>query len=272
MRGAVLIVSLLWTAAGLALAGLSGAAARAAQPGGAGEGRAGAVRIELEPEVVEVTPFYGGAVIEVRGTVPSCEGVVLKVVGEKKNISFDVKGRVGLLWLTVGKAEVSNVPALYCLAASSDIAGLCDDELRAELGLGLASVADAMEVRADGPAAEDIPRRVVELMVRKGAYRTDLPLELQPSEGGDSSVRARVPIDSAVPAGEYAAVLYCISQGRLVAEARSEFRIVRSGLMGFMADLAAGRPAEYGLLSVLVAMGAGVLMAELLGGRRGRAR
>jgi hypothetical protein len=79
--------------------------------------------------------------------------------------------------------------------------------------------------------------------------------------------RARIPIPSAVPVGDYQAEIFLIEDGRVRARATAPIIIDKSGFERETFVFAHRRPFLYGAIAVGIAVSAG-LVAGLAAGRR----
>ena len=89
---------------------------------------------------------------------------------------------------------------------------------------------------------------------------------------GIVGIDVRTPVPSGMPSGDYDIHLYCFREGNLVEERAARLNIDRIGLPHFMINLAYNHAAEYGLLAIIVAMAAGIIMGVIFSSLPGRGR
>ena len=229
---------------------------------------AAGVEVAVEPQQIDVGLDFAGQTVEIAGAVPPGSDVLLTLVSPARTVNLARKGKVGLLWMNVAKAEVESVPKMYQIYTSGKISGLPPD-LQAKTGVdpGFRAVRDACTVKEISGSRERILkgeegkeyfdalvkmyRRDRLYVVNEGAIRTD---------GG--RFRVSVPLPPAVAFGETAVSVYAVdaNSGKILGEAKSNLLVRAVGLAGREREAAKTNGPLYGMLAVYLALAAGLLI------------
>ncbi len=253
-RGAVgLLLGLSVLALPLAAAGTSPAASMAP--------------LAVTPDVVRADVFFSGALLHVRGTIPEGHQAAVVCSGAEGRLSLRRKGRVwGLFWMNTGEIAFDGVPSLYVLCTSAPVSQLAPADVLARLGAGL----DALESRAvfEGPAADRraLFAELVRLKRSEGLYGVEEgAARLKPGAQGTLEVAADLYLPARTPQGEYRIRLLSF-QGE-AGSVRSETSVAlrQTGFAAFTSRMAVERGLLYGIVSVVLAIAAGMLTGVVFG-------
>jgi uncharacterized protein (TIGR02186 family) len=213
---------------------------------------------------VDIELMYNGDFIYFFGTVPdpSADVVVKLSSPADAPISVNRKGRVGPFWMAVKQFEVSGLPLLYKLHSTRPLAQVVTPALARELGLGYDVLKEQMKLRLKrGTSSADDRDRVFDgvLALRREAnlYNVD---EKRIEVTGGKLFKHYFRFPPAAKEGVYTAESYLIKGGRLIGKGVDRIVIKKTGLEAAFTHLADRRPAVYGLVCVVVALGMGILV------------
>jgi uncharacterized protein (TIGR02186 family) len=219
--------------------------------------------------VVEIGLSYRGDRIFFFGVnpVPGSD-VVIKLTAEKEEaVKLSMKGRVGPFWMTVKQYEVTGAPFIYKIHASKPLNQIVSPETARELELGYDAVRHRMKLRLiRGEAAPNDPEVVwkglLKIKERANLYNiVEDPKRLEIAEGKLFKHYFRFP--AAATEGRYLVESYCFQKGQLVAYGKDEIQIKKVGVENWLTQTAKNKAAFYGILAVLIAMGAGLLVGVI---------
>ena len=202
---------------------------------------------------VEVLVF--GAIQYPKGSVPDgAPGLAVVVRGPAVPIVLRKKARVAGVWINTDSVRFETAPGFYSVATSAPIRDLVDERNAAiwEIGLDYLQLSPTgMETPETGNAFE---AGLIDLRRRAGLYAQN--------EGGvrvtqNILYQARIAIPSAVPVGDYAAEIYLIRGGKVVARTTSPIHIGKSGFERWVYVAAHRHSVQYGLAAVGLALLAG---------------
>jgi hypothetical protein len=273
---------LAWSAGAVALA-----VAVPAPFAGASPAASPAAAIRVEPRVIEVGMLHRGATVRVEGTAPAGFRLALECVGEEGQVQLKRKGKVwSLLWMNVGSVTFDRVPSIYL--AHSDPEGVPAEAqvLPAEprLAPGYGGV-EAQVLPADAdPDARRLFREFVRLKEGERLYAlATLRRDAEPDESvsppgailvglaspaGQTRVSAEFALPAGAPAGEHEVRMLGYRDGVAAVLASEKLSVKRVGLAHLVATAAQRHGLLYGILSVAVALAAGLLSGVLFSGAK----
>jgi uncharacterized protein (TIGR02186 family) len=228
-----------------------------------------AVALEVVPQNIRVGLLYNGTEVRVAAGIPRSDGVIITIEGDKGDVVLNKKGKLGLIWLNVAQVTAKNAPRVYLLAASGRLADICSPEDLERLGLGLEALRGRISFESRKPLAGSEFDEFLKLKKHSGTYNAGRSVDLHQAAGGRQEASAALTMPAAAPPGEYKVRLYCFSQRMITAEATASLSIEEVGAPLLMTRLAHRYGAAYGVLAIVIGMGAGIVMGLVFGSRRG---
>lgn len=226
--------------------------------------------LEIAPEKIEVNSFYHGTRLRVEGTAPSRCEVVVVISGEETEHSLNRKGKVGPLWMTVGTLTIKGAPEVYYLLTSAnnrEVPAL--PEILTTHGMGYDAMRKGVVIEGDDSDFEAAFDEFVRLKVSMGLYQVSLgAISLESGEQDTSRFALTVPIPPMIPPGNYDVRLYCFDERQLASNTSRAFSVKKVGLPLRLSELAFEHAAMYGIISIIIAMAAGLLMGLLFGSKK----
>ena len=221
--------------------------------------------------VVEIGLTYHGDQIFFFGVnpVPGSD-VVIKLTAEKEEaVKLSMKGRVGPFWMTVKQYEVTGAPFIYKLHTSKPISQIISKETAQALGLGFDAVRPRMKMHLIRGEAAPEDEKIVWQGLLKIKERANLfsivedPKRLEISEGKLFKHYFRFP--PAATEGRYLVESYCFKDGQLVGYGKDVIEIKKVGLEHWLTQTSKNSAVFYGIMAVIVALGAGLLVGVIFG-------
>jgi uncharacterized protein (TIGR02186 family) len=217
--------------------------------------------MSLSQSRVEMGMTYDGEKIAVSGTAPAGSQVaVLLVSKENPPLKLSRKGRVGLFWMSVKQLEACNLPYLYRLYTSAPLASLAPSATTKGLDLGYGTLEGELVTKclSGEPTTDDADvlfKGFLQLKEDAGLYGVrETSLTVGPTGAFEQAVELP---DRAQPGGYYVHV-YAFKDGRLVASATRELSAEKVGLDAWLYKTARENGLFYGVMAVVVALGAGL--------------
>ena len=212
----------------------------------------------LTHETVEIREDFSGMELVLYGATRGLtirDEIVVVLRGPARDLRVMRKSRNFGIWVNSDPVEFSGVPAYYAIATSLPLEDIAtEDELRLS-GIGLPAL-----LGENPPSTADDPQAYLAAIERAG-QRNALFAEAQRGvevlDGG--LFRATISLPPLTPVGNYVAEVYLFRSGRVIASRSASLRVEKAGLERFVYDLAHERPWSYGLICVILAMGAGYL-------------
>lgn len=235
------------------------ARAQAQQPGDVASDLPAAVA----EDSISVGSTYRGSIIDVWGVNPDRRGrgdIVVVVRGPNQPATVMRKRRVFGLWINGDPVRFSEAPGFFAVLSNRPLRDIASPQAIWSLELDPAASAELQSTTGmDDPSA--YRAALVRLREGQGLYLENNRSGLSQYAGG--LFRARVQLPANAPIAEYQADTYLFRGGRLISSQRIPVRIARVGIERRIHDLAVNFSFVYGILMVLMALGAGWLAAFL---------
>jgi len=221
--------------------------------------------------LIEIGLSYHGDQIHFFGInpVPGAD-VVIKLTAEKEEVvKLSVKGRVGPLWMSVKQYEVTGSPFIYKIHSTKPLDQIMSQETAQKLELGYPAVRGKMKMHLiRGEAAPEDESVVwdglVKIKERANLYNIVAdPARLEISEGKLFKHYFRFP--PAATEGRYLVESFCFEKGELVGYGKDLIEIKKVGLEHWLTQTSKNHAVFFGIMAVLIAVGAGLLVGVIFG-------
>ena len=238
-----------------------------------------AVTPETQPKVVtaasknviEIGLSYHGDQIHFFGVnpVPGADVVVKLTAAKEEAVKLSMKGKVGPFWMTVKQYEVTGSPFIYKIHSSKPLDQIVSPEVAQKLGLGYPSLRQTLKldlIRGEAAAddADQIFKGLLKIKEQANLYNIVAdPTRLEIAEGKLFKHYFRFP--SAATEGRYLVESFCFQNGQLVAYGKDVIEIKKVGLEAWFTHTSQNSPVFFGILAVLIAAGAGLLVGVIFG-------
>jgi len=214
------------------------------------------VSVSVSDSVIRITPRYEGELVQVTGTAPEECAVAVKLSSDRKEAHYSCKRKVGPLWLSVGQVYFNNVPLMYKVKSTGSLDDLLSaaDQLKYVLG--------RQGLKASIKVSSKVDRNVYlnELILIRERIRFFSFGEGSVQRHGRSfSTTFFWPPDG--PPGRYRVVAFAIRQGQIVGTAEAQVQVELVGFEAWVRNLATKHGIIYGILAVIIAIAAGLLVS-----------
>jgi uncharacterized protein (TIGR02186 family) len=233
------------------------------------------VTVKARPNKITVGALFSGADVAVSGTIPAGSEAVVIVTGGLQDLPLKTKGRAfGILWMNLGNVTFHHVPTLYIVNAANTLeqSGASDSGEGQSLGVGFDSLKAQWEITPNlGDKDKDVwSREFLKLKKSEGLYAVhDGTVHYGSAENGMRSFETDIHIPARVPPGEYEVKVLALNGGQVADAATEHIEVEEVGVPAFLSSLSFKHGGLYGLLAVLVAIGAGLLMDFFFGEQQG---
>jgi uncharacterized protein (TIGR02186 family) len=242
-----------------------GGAALAADAGAGAQGD-GALRVE--PSRVEIGVFYHGAGLTVSADVDSGTAVAVLVSGPAGDLHLRTQARVwGTFWAPSGHVTFEHIPAAYVLCTSVPLTQLAPAAVLRSLDLGY----DSFRPDTARRTAAAFFGELIRLKESERLFRvSEGGVRVTSAAGGGRRVTAAIALPARAPTATYRVQLFGFRDGRLVLRRQGAFTLARGGFNALVTGLARDQGLVYGIVAVVVAVGAGLLVGVIFGSVKGR--
>lgn len=220
-------------------------------------------------ERITVSSDYRGSYITVFGVNPDRRGrgdIVVVVRGPTQAATVMRKRRVLGLWVNTAPVRFSEAPSFFAVLSNRPLRQIANSQTIWRHRLDPAASARLASTVPAGADPAAYRQALVRLRRAQGLYQ-DYSGRATPGRRGGLTAyqgglfRAVVRLPANAPIAEYHADTYLFRDGRLISSQRVPIDIARVGVERSIHDLATNRSFLYGLLTVLLALGAGWLAA-----------
>jgi uncharacterized protein (TIGR02186 family) len=231
------------------------------------------VSLISEPDDIRIGALFSGAQVSVSGTIPAESEVMVQVTGKREDLLLKTKGRaLGVLWMNLGSVTLHQVPALYLVYVSEAIGAFARSNpvKWQELGIGLESLTGQIEITSDRGDKDALRKEFLKLKQGERLYAMKVTsMRYGKREDGVRSFATEIFIPARVSPGIYQVRAVAVNDGHIVGAATGKIRVQEVGVPALLSSIAFNHGGLYGLLAVLIAIGAGLLMDFLFGDHQG---
>lgn len=212
---------------------------------------------DLSHHLIGITTAFTGSNVLLFGALDEAGGDVVVVVrGPDTAATVRRKSRIGPVWLNTDELTFADVPAFYAVAASGPLASIAEADEQRRFRIGT----DQLELRvaeADGRSAAELAEFRAALVRTKTREELYAPTVAPVRFLGEKLFRTTLAFPANVPPGNYQIEVMQLRDRVVVGAQTSVLVISKVGLEAEIFDAARSRPALYGLVSVILAVGAG---------------
>lgn len=232
-----------------------------------------AATLIVEPQTIQVDVFYSGAEIRVSGVSQAGDDLALVCTGMESRVELNEKEKIwGFLWVNARSVAFENVPSLYHLVSAKDNPGLDAKSDMFFAGIGLPALEARIVPKEDHVRHRCFPE-LIKLKQHEGLYSVqEGRLEIRPEAQGRQKFSAIFQFPSRVAPGEYRLRLMSFAGGKPVDLAEQVIVVRLAGAAALIRALSSDYGLIYGILSVVIALAAGLLSGIVFGHRSGKVR
>jgi len=233
------------------------------------------VQADVSARNVAVTSSFNGIEIVIFGAVdnsqqPSAESgyydVMIVVEGVPGRIVVRRKNNVAGLWLNTSSATFDVVPSYYAIASTRPIDEITSEDFRASHGVGFQHLRFMPAFgQTQALSTEDLKefrQAIVRLKEKQGLYIQD---NFRVAFIGKSLFRATIELPANVTVGPFDTRVYLFREEKLLSQYSARLNLEREGLERHLHRFAFGYPTLYGLMTVAIALAAGLIASTVFG-------
>jgi uncharacterized protein (TIGR02186 family) len=214
--------------------------------------------------VIQIGLSYRGDEIHFFGVNPVAGAdVITRLTAEKDEvIKLSVKGKVGPFWMTVKQYEVTGAPFVYKIHANKPVKEIISDDLARELELGYPAIKHKIKMhlvrgKAEPGDEDKIFQGLINIKESDNLYNiVEDPARLEIAGGKLFKHYFRFPPKATE--GNYQVETFAFKNGELVGYGKDVIRIQKVGLESWLTKTSQESPVFYGIMAVLIAIGAGL--------------
>lgn len=231
------------------------------------------VEADVSARNIAVTSSFNGTEIVIFGAIdgsqqPSPESgyydVIIIVEGVPGRVVVRRKNNVAGLWLNTASAIFDTVPSYYAVASTRPIDEIAPAEFRALHGIGLQHIKFTPAIGQSHPLSnEDIKeyRDAINRLKRKDSLYIDNQYGV--TFTGKSIFRASIVLPANVTVGPFDTRVFLFREEKLLSRFTVRLTLEREGLERHLHAFAFRLPTLYGIVTVMIAVGAGLLASTV---------
>ncbi len=233
------------------------------------------IEVDVSTRSVAVTSAFTGTEIVVFGAVAGRKAgeleerpvdIVVIVEGTFEPLVVRRKSNIGGIWMNTRGLRFDSVPSYYTITSTRPIDKIAPRRvLRAnQIGFDHVQMRPMPEVTVGPNEMAAFREAVIRLKKSEGLYKED---ERGVEMKGTSLFRSAVRLPANVPVGPLATKVFLFRDGNLIARSDSLVTMRREGLEALIYGIAFNRPLLYGILTVLIAVAAGLAASAVFRAR-----
>lgn len=230
------------------------------------------VHADVSTRRIAVTSTFSGTGIIVFGAVDNSRqvsaeagiyDVVIVISGPPTRLIARKKSNVGGLWINTSSTTFTSVPSYYAISSTRPLDEVASDDVLKSSGIGFDFVPMTFHRSARALTAAEIKEwrdAVVRLKQRDRLYQQD---EYGVAFVGRSLFRTAFDMPATVTVGTFETRVYLFRDGELLSTYTTKLDLEREGIEHFIHRFAYDHPFVYGVFTVMIAVGAGMLASIL---------
>ncbi|MCB2182054.1 MAG: TIGR02186 family protein [Desulfobulbaceae bacterium] len=217
------------------------------------------VTVDIAPQTVQIGTFYNGTTVTISGSIPAGAEAVIRLSGAGEDLHLKRKGKVGgVLWMNVGDLTYHNAPNVYKLLTDASTNDLDNSAAR---NYGFTALKNRIEISPDNGETDFLLKEFVRLKTEDGMYGI-MPgtISYGAAEGGMKSYTGTIDIPPGMTQGAYAVDVVAVQNDTIVGTSSSSLNLKQIGFPEQLSAMAFGHALWYGIMSVVIALMAGLFM------------
>ena len=216
----------------------------------------------MSSDAVSITTSFDGSEILLYGAVkretpiPSSSllQVIATVEGPSRSVTIRRKERRFGIWVNAESVVVGSAPSFYAVATTAPLRLIldADEDARQRISIPTAMRSFARPVDVEDPV--EFTEAMIDMRIAEGTYRLD---DGAVTLVDDTLFRADFRLPANLVEGTYKTRIFLIRQGRIIDSYSAPLEVRKVGLERWLYRLAFDQPLIYGLMSLLIAAGAG---------------
>ena len=215
----------------------------------------------LSQNRVSITADFEGSEILIYGAVrrssPAPEGplhVIITVEGPSTPITVRKKDRTAGIWINRESVRIDSAPSFYAIATTGRLKEILSETENLRHQITIPRAIRSVGISGQSQNASDFVDALIRVRMADNSYRLN---ERSVQFTQATLFRSDVLLPANLTEGLYRVRIFLTREGRVVDVIERQINVRKEGLERFLFNLSRDRPLIYGLLSLLIAVGAG---------------
>ncbi len=189
--------------------------------------------------------------------------MIIVVRGPERQMRIRKKERIAGIWINRHSTTFDSVPGYYATLSTRPVTEIAPSYTLLQNGIGFNSLQGKLILSSTGFAqanVKDYAAAIVRVHQSQNLYQ-----QIKGAIGftGEHLFRAEFELPANVPLGDYTAEVFTFRGGELIGNYSTSLKIEKSGVERFIYELAHKQPLIYGIISVILALAAGMGAAAM---------
>lgn len=216
--------------------------------------------IKANHDHIKIDFFYHGSKVSVSGEAASGSDLIIKIASPDGHETLKQKGKAaGFLWMNLGTLKFEHTPNLYFIHSTRKPEDILSQEEINRYVIGYPALGRHIEI---APVLNDEERAkwFDEFMRYKEAsrlYKVSSGQIKTATAGKTQKYYLQIDWPYQSPPGEYIVTVYVVKDKKVVEKAETAVKVEQVGIIKLLSDMAKNKGALYGIISIVIALGAG---------------
>lgn len=225
-----------------------------------------ALTITTNPKEIAIDLAYHGQKLTISGVCSAGDDLLIKIANEPVDTHLKYIGKAAnIVWMKMGDMEFEHVPGVYLLYSTAPPEQLLNAEERKALQVGYVALAkEATIVSSSGPIDTDQWfGEFIKLQEKNRLYSVQqkgITIKKGPTDANFELV-ADWPYQA--PPGTYTVEVMAVRNGTVKDRETTSFTVARTGAVAQLSGMALDHAAGYGIMAIVIALGAGFAVGAL---------
>lgn len=209
---------------------------------------------------IAIDSSFNGTRIFLFGARVGNGDIVVAIRGENRNYIIRKKEEIAGVWVNRKKMKFYHVPNFYSIASSKPLSEINKSVIFEQLGIGDNNIIPASESRLKNPYFQEFKKAFLEYQKKRKVYTAQ---DDKIGFMGETLFKTVINFSDNIPPGKYTAEIYLLRDGKVIGMQSTPIKVEKSGLDAFIYNFAHLSPALYGIVSIIIALGAGWLAGRV---------
>lgn len=219
---------------------------------------------KVKPQEININLFYHGEKVIITGKTAVDTNILIKIGSPEDAEIFMEKGKVkGIFWMNVRKLIFRGIPQVYFTFSSDDnLDGDLNEKEKQRWGIGYEILEKSFEVSSIKTVIqkETLFKELIKFKNKEGLWeRFRDKIQFFPINSKEKAYKLVLNWSPNIPPNVYSVDVYAMRNGVVVDHTQTSIEVKKTGLEKTLSNLAERHGAVYGIISILVALGAGVI-------------
>ena len=216
--------------------------------------------INANHDHITIDFFYHGSTVSVSGASDTETDLVIKITAPDGHEALKQKGRAaGFLWMNIGTFKFEHAPYLYFVHSTKKIEDIISPEEMEKSVIGYPALNKHIEII---PVSNDEERtkwfnEFIHYKEDSRLYAASSGQIKTTNENGRQKYYMQTAWPYQAPPGKYLVTVYAVKDKKVIEKAEADVTVEQSGIVKTLSDMAKNNGALYGIISIVIALGAG---------------